>query len=206
MFYLLGNNKINSQNELLQHALLSQLVGPAQQCYFDRLIQAFWFKKFSEAAQYAEKYQECQCHQTRRFPDMFQTLYLGVSAFRLARLEDDKAREWVGLGKKALSKYQTWVKHSEWNWQNKMQLLEAELHACEGEMEIAKFKFQASIDSARKHRFVHEEGLASELFGMLLEENGNVEEAKQQYALARSCYRKWGAFALADRLLKSTAS
>eukprot|EP00573_Skeletonema_grethae_P013379 CAMPEP_0201712592 /NCGR_PEP_ID=MMETSP0578-20130828/59722_1 /ASSEMBLY_ACC=CAM_ASM_000663 /TAXON_ID=267565 /ORGANISM="Skeletonema grethea, Strain CCMP 1804" /LENGTH=292 /DNA_ID=CAMNT_0048201653 /DNA_START=671 /DNA_END=1549 /DNA_ORIENTATION=- len=204
LFYLLGNSKIKSQNELLQHALSSQLVNPTQQCYFDRLMQAFWFKNFSEAAQYAEKYQEC--HQSRRFPDMFQTLYLGVSAFRLARLEDDKAREWVDIGKEALSKYQTWVKYSEWNWQNKMKLLEAESHACEGEVEIAKIKFQASIDSARKHRFVHEEGLASELFGMYLEENGNVDEAKQQYALARSCYQKWGAFALADRLLKSTVS
>ncbi len=204
LFYLLGNSKIKSQNELLQHALSNQLVGPTQQCYFDRLIQAFWFKNFSEAAQYAKKYQEC--HQVRRFTDMYQTLYLGVSAFRLARLEDDKAREWADIGKEALSKYMTWVKYSEWNWQNKMLLLEAESQACEGEMEMAKIKFQASIDSARKHRFVHEEGLASELFGMYLEENGNLDEAKQQYALARCCYLKWGAFALADRLLKSTVS
>ena len=87
-----------------------------------------------------------------------------------------------------------------------MLLLEAESHACEGELEMAKFKFHASIDSAQRHRFVHEEGLASELFGMFHDENGNKEEAMQQYSHARSCYQKWGAFALADRLYKSTAN
>eukprot|EP00985_Skeletonema_marinoi_P033750 scaffold42077_cov139-Skeletonema_marinoi.AAC.1 len=140
------------------------------------------------------------------FPDMFQTFYLGISAFRLARLEDGKSREWEIVGKDALLKYQTYVKFSDWNWENKMLLLEAESYACEGELEKAKFKFRASIDSAQKHRFVHEAGLASELLGMLYEENGNEEEAMQQYAHARSCYQQWGAFALADRLCRSTAS
>lgn len=84
-----------------------------------------------------------------------------------------------------------------------MLLLEAELHSCQGEMEMAKSKFQESIDSAQKHRFIHEEGLARELFGMFYNENGKKEEAKLQYAHARACYQKWGAFALADRLYDS---
>eukprot|EP00984_Skeletonema_dohrnii_P020820 scaffold10231_cov140-Skeletonema_dohrnii-CCMP3373.AAC.1 len=202
LFHLLGNSEINSLDELLQFCKSNRLVGPTQQCYFDRLMLAFWSKKYEEAAQYAEKYSEC--HQTRRFPDLFQTFYQGITAFRLVRLKDDKIREWADVGKNALSKYQTWVNYSDWNWENKMLLLEAELHACIGELEIAKSKFQASIDSAQKHRFVHEEGLASELFGMFYDENGNKEEAMQQYSHARSCYQKWGAFALADRL--NTAS
>jgi len=92
------------------------------------------------------------------------------------------------------------IRHGYWNWENKLLLLEAESHACEGELEMAKSKFRASIDSAKRHRFVHEEGLASELLGAFLEENGNVDEAKEHYAYARLCYQKWGAFALADRL------
>jgi len=161
LFHLLGNNEINNEDGLLHHALSNRLVGVAQQCYFDRLMHAFWSKNFEEAAEYAEKYSEC--HQTLRFPDLFQTLYQGIAAFHLARLEDDKTREWKAIGKNAVSKYQTWVKHSDWNWENKMLLLEAELHTCEGEVEMAKSKFQASIDSAHKHRFIHEEGLAREL-------------------------------------------
>jgi hypothetical protein len=197
-FHLLGNSDINNEDGLLHHALSNRLVGAAQQCYFDRLMHAFWSKNYEEAAAYAEKYRESQ--QTIRFPDLFQTFYQGISAFHLARLQDDKSREWKAIGKKALSKYQTWVKYSDWNWENKMLLLEAESHACEGEDEMAKSKFQASVDSAQKHRFVHEEGLAREMFGMYFEENGNRAEAMQHYAHARSCYQKWGAFALADRL------
>ena len=81
-----------------------------------------------------------------------------------------------------------------------MLLLEAELYASEGEVELAKAKFEASIDSAQKHRFINEEGLARELSGRFYEDNGNEEEAAKQYACARGCYKSWGAFALADRL------
>ena len=200
LFHLLGNTEIDSEDGLLQHALSSQLLGPAQQCYFDRLTLAFWSRNYSEAVQYAEKYTEY--HQGVRIADLFHAFYQGVSAFRLARLEDGKAGEWVDVGNDAVSQYQTWVKYSDWNWENKLLLLEAESHACEGELEMAKCKFRASIDSAQRHRFVHEEGLASELLGTFLDENGEVEEAKQHYAHARSCYQKWGAFALADRLLE----
>jgi tetratricopeptide (TPR) repeat protein len=204
LFHLLDNSDINNQDGLLHHALSNRLVGSAQQCYFDRLMHAFWSKNYIEAAEYAEKYREC--HQMTIFPDLFQTFYQGISAFHLARLQDDKSRKWKAIGKNALSKYQTWVKYSDWNWENKMLLLEAESHACEGEVEMARSKYQASVDSAQKHRFVHEEGLAREMFGMYYEESGNKEEAMQQYAHARSCYQKWGAFALADRLLPKPRS
>ena len=200
LFHLLGKNEIDSEDGLLQHALSNQLAGPAQNCYFDRLMLAFFFGNYSEAVQYAEKYSKC--HQSPRIADLFAKFYQGVSAFRLTRLGDDKAEEWKGVGNNAISQYQTWIKYSEWNWENKLLLLEAELHACEGELEMAKSKFIASIDSARRHRFVHEEGLASELLGIFLEESGEVEESKRQFAHARSCYQKWGAFALADRLLE----
>jgi len=198
LFYLLDNSGINNQDELLQHALSTKLPGPTQQVYFDKLLQAFWFKDYEEAADYAVKYDKT--HQGMRFTDPFRTFYQCISAFRLARLEDGKTREWIAIGKNALSNYQTWVKYSTWNWENKMLLLEAQSHSCEGELEMAKSKFQASVESAKKHQFVNEEGLARELLGMFYEENGNEEEANLQYAHARACYQKWGAFALADRL------
>jgi hypothetical protein len=56
--------------------------------------------------------------------------------------------------------------------------------------------YEESIVSARKHRFVHEEGLAMELFGEFQSATGNAEEAKEQKRLARVCYEKWGAFGL----------
>ena len=197
LFHLL-NCKINDEDGLLKHALSNRQIGAVQHCYLDRLMSAFWSRNYLEAAQYAEKFSTCK--QVLHFPDLFQTFYQGISAFRLARLGGDKAREWEDIGEEALSKYQAWVSHSEWNWENKMLLLEAESYACRGEVEIAIAKFQASIQSANKHRFVHEEGLARELLGLFYEENDDEEEALCQYVHARSCYLKWGAFSLADRL------
>ena len=194
LFYLLN---VNSHDGLLQHALSSRLVGPLQQCYFDRLHNAFWLGNYKEAAEYADKYDKCE-QKVSKFPDLYKTFYQGISAFRLARLD---GTSWKETGKIALSQYQTWVKYSEWNWENKMLLLEAELNSSEGELEVAKCKYQESVESAQKHKFVNEEGLARELSGMFYEENGNKEEAMKQFQYARACYEKWGAFALADRLL-----
>lgn len=196
-FHLLKDDEINNDESLLQNALSNQLLGPLQQCYFDRLHNAFWSGNYKEAAEYAEKYGKCIA--TFRFLDIYQTLYLGLAAFRLSRFDGDKTT-WKEIGKNALSTYQTWVKYSEWNWENKMLLLEAEFYASGGEVELAKAKFEASVDSARKHRFINEEGLARELSGRFYEENGNKEEAAKQYAYASECYKSWGAFALADRL------
>lgn len=197
-FHLLKDDEINDDESLLQNALSNQLLGPVQQCYFDRLHNAFWFGNYKEAAEYAEKYEKCLS--TFRFLDIYKTLYLGLAAFRLSRFDGDKTSDWKAIGKNALSTYQAWVKYSEWNWENKMLLLEAELYASEGEVELAKSKFEASIDSSQQHRFINEEGLARELSGRFYEENGNEEEAAKQYAYARECYKSWGAFALADRL------
>ena len=183
-FHLLKDDEINDDESLIQNALSNQLVGPLQQCYFDRLHNAFWSGNYKLAAEYAEKYETCIS--TFRFLDIYKTLYLGLAAFRLSRFDEDKTSNWKkAIGKNALSTYQAWVKYSEWNWENKMLLLEAEFYASEGKVELAKAKFEASVDSAQKHRFINEEGLARELSGRFYEDNGNEEEAAKQYAYAR---------------------
>jgi predicted ATPase len=46
LFRLLGNSEINSLDELLQFCKSNRLVGPTQQCYFDRLMLAFWSQNY----------------------------------------------------------------------------------------------------------------------------------------------------------------
>lgn len=67
-------------------------------------------------------------------------------------------------------------------------------------MEEAEEKYQAAIESARRHRFVHEEGLANELFADFLTSCGKTDQAKLFLTRARACYETWGAVAVVARL------
>ena len=134
--------------------------------------------------------------------DFMHSFYEGLTALHFVRCPgDDSSKEgWVTLAKKAISSFELWAEHSTWNWENKLLLLQAEWHFAEGESEKAIEKYKAAIDSARRHRFVHEEGLANELFSTFNDRNGDIDAAKIHLSEARSCYVKWGATALVERL------
>mmetsp|Transcript_19185 Transcript_19185/g.40186 ORF Transcript_19185/g.40186 Transcript_19185/m.40186 type:complete len:102 (-) Transcript_19185:3-308(-) len=50
------NGHMNSEDELLQHALSIGRFSLAQTIYFNRLFVAFFFKRYEEAQKYAGKY------------------------------------------------------------------------------------------------------------------------------------------------------
>lgn len=50
-----------------------------------------------------------------------------------------------------------------WLRENKRLLIEAENHHLNGDLDDAKQKYLLSIGSAKKHKFVHEEGLGKAL-------------------------------------------
>ncbi|KAL7473519.1 hypothetical protein ACHAXS_013974 [Conticribra weissflogii] len=83
--------------------------------------------------------------------------------------------------------------HSEWNFENKLLLLEAEIHFSKGEHGLAEDKYYAAIESARRHRFVHEEGLSYELLSNFYKSRGEDEKEREFMMNAILCYRKWGA-------------
>ena len=61
-------------------------------------------------------------------------------------------------------------------------------------------KYEASIASAKKSRFVHEEGLACYLLGMYHLEHSCKDKARQAFSDAKACYERWGASALVRKL------
>ena len=184
------------EDSLLQHAVSTKESGLLHTIYFTRLFLAYWFERYEEAAEMAACYRGATA---MRFSDVYHALYEGLSAFCLARSSVDEPK-WMVLGENAIATYRSWVKHSSWNFENKLLLLEAERFFAKGEIEAAKEKYETSIESARRHRFVHEEGLAMELLGRLYRDSGRLEEAKEQIALAHVCYDKWGAKGVLDRL------
>ena len=189
---------VGSEEELLQLGITTGKQPLVQYIYLCRLIYAFWVQDYDLALQNASLYGNCHM----RFLDIYHIFYEGVTALRLASRStniDDKKRL-IALGEAAASTFQTWEGHSNWNFENKYLLLSAELRQANGDHAGAEEHYKASIASAHNHKFIHEEGLAMELLGLFYEKVGRNEESGDMLTSARSCYEKWGAAIVVDRL------
>eukprot|EP00581_Thalassiosira_minuscula_P027952 CAMPEP_0183753736 /NCGR_PEP_ID=MMETSP0739-20130205/3132_1 /TAXON_ID=385413 /ORGANISM="Thalassiosira miniscula, Strain CCMP1093" /LENGTH=176 /DNA_ID=CAMNT_0025990281 /DNA_START=423 /DNA_END=953 /DNA_ORIENTATION=- len=105
-----------------------------------------------------------------------------------------------------LARMRVYNEHSTWNFENKMLLLEAERMYVLGHLDHAEYFYTQSILSAHKHKFIHEEAIASDLLGEFLYERGIVEKSKSVLLHSIKCYKKWGAFAVARRVEASIQS
>ena len=88
--------------------------------------------------------------------------------------------------------------YSTWNFENKLSLLHAELHYLDHRQGMAELSYQAAIVSAHDHKFIHEEALARELYGICLVENKMVVNGMRQLQMAMDKYKEWGATKKAD--------
>ena len=123
----------------------------------------------------------------------------GLIGLYEARKHQEDEQQWSTLGDKSLKLFQRWAGLSKWNFSNKMHLLEAEHYFLQGNA-LAIEKYKASIEAARNHRFIHEEGLAHTKFGYYHLATGSNIEAKKCFQQADACYKRWGAHSLPKKL------
>jgi len=175
---------------LMHHTLLNQI---CMHCYF---------REFSDVAVLAEIYREQSGlkNGTKRLLDIMFVFFEGISALCLAR--KTKKEELSKIGEKAVKFMQQLTEYNSWNFENKLCLLQAELHHLNQCNTMAKQSYEAAIESSNKHKYFHEEALTCELYGVYLIENKMVSEGKDQLRLAIDKYRKWGATRKADDVVK----
>ena len=125
----------------------------------------------------------------------------GLASFQLARqTSSSESAKWIKRGQSVLTTIRFWSEHSRWNWENKVLLLEAETVFTNGEFDRAGPLYVNAILSAREHRFIHEEAIASELAGMFYFDRGFHQESSSCLLHSVDCYGKWGAHAVARRV------
>lgn len=124
----------------------------------------------------------------------------GLVAFSCAQRHGDDQDKWTKVGLGALKNMKGWMLSSEWNFANKVYLLEAEHFALKGSHKLAREKYDASIKAAKAHRFVHEEGFAHERAGNFYLNREKKADALVHFGKAKNCYEAWGAQALIDRI------
>ncbi len=82
--------------------------------------------------------------------------------------------------------------NSEWNFLNKLELLEAEEYSFDEKNDCALASYDASIASARNSRFTHEQGLACERAGFHCKKVKDKGRALKYFQQAQKCYEEWG--------------
>ena len=208
-FQVLPDGFMRNEDEVLQHALATKRFPLVQNICFNRAFVAFFFRRYRESAEYLIQFDEMtrtgilKDTWTGILKDVYHVFYQGLTAFHFVRHPSEdvgEEKKMMDVGEEALSSFRKWCLHSSWNWENKLFLLEAEGHFSQGNMSMAEEKYKAAIESAGKHRFVHEEGLSNELFASFHTVNGDLEAAKSHILAARTCYEKWGALALVQLL------
>ena len=119
-------------------------------------------------------------------------MWLGLNAVDLIkkRKQINKSKEVVQAAIVAM-KYA--AANSAWNFTNKLRLLEAEQVAhTRTNHDRASILYEASIKSAKRSGFVHEQGLACEKAAFYHQRDRNYKKALEYFQQARECYQVWG--------------
>ena len=135
----------------------------------------------------------------RSMPNIFGQFVDGLLAFSCARKNCEDRQEWVKKGEGVLEAFKEYALVSKWNFESKLYLLQAECYFLQ-EDGMALEKYEASIASAKKSRFVHEEGLSCYLLGKYHLAHNCKDKARKAFSDAKACYERWGASALVRKL------
>jgi len=111
----------------------------------------------------------------------------------------NKSKEMIRIATTALREA---ALNSDGNFSNKLRLLEGEQQSLTQHHCQAMVLFEASVTSAKKSGFIHEEGLAYERAGFYCKRTMNHEKAWDYFNQARECYEKWGSKVKVDLVEK----
>jgi len=128
--------------------------------------------------------------------------YEGLTCFlcSIGITDPTKSKSLIERGQSVLTRIRSLAEHSSWNWENKVLLLEAMKMHTMGNLDAAGPLYTSSIRSAREHKFIHEEAVASELAGEYMYEQGNHSDAYALFMHSIKCFKEWGANAVAERV------
>jgi len=165
-----------------------------------RLSRAFLFRQFDEVSVNADISDNIAKYKHQLNPLYLQgVLFEGLASFYLARDRPNERLKWITKGDSALARIRGLSEHSSWNWKNKTLLLEAERMYTLRDDGAALF-YEKAIQSAHEQKFIHEEGIASELAGIFYCEKGLHQKSSQLLLHSARSYKKWGALAVARRV------
>eukprot|EP00567_Pseudictyota_dubia_P009003 CAMPEP_0197460062 /NCGR_PEP_ID=MMETSP1175-20131217/53159_1 /TAXON_ID=1003142 /ORGANISM="Triceratium dubium, Strain CCMP147" /LENGTH=1524 /DNA_ID=CAMNT_0042995087 /DNA_START=1 /DNA_END=4575 /DNA_ORIENTATION=+ len=154
----------------------------------------FLFERYESAWEAYQKNQDLPKHFFGKFEALCNhTFYSGLTALVLARNNGNERAEYAECIDDSIAQIKKWTSSSQWNCEHKLELLVAEHSYLEGNFVDAVRAYDAAIDLAAKHSFVHEQALALEKKAIFCNETGDHINACEHFKRACDCYAKWGA-------------
>ena len=181
--------------------------------YFHQVFRNYW-QGYSERCQhYVEKYGELaqpsllETYIIKFYQGKFHSLYFvsphplethshtpftaNVGLHLLDVIRKSKRYSRMPEADKIISAMRLAAFYADSNFTNKLELLVAEKYGILNKAE-ALTSYNAAIESARKNKFIHEQGLACEKAGFHCKSMNDNEKASAYFTQARECYEKWG--------------
>lgn len=123
----------------------------------------------------------------------------GLAAFQLYRETGDCL--WKSRANEQIKTVKVWAEQgSLWNFEHKLNLMEAEGYFCSGNYEQAAVSYEKAMSSAKRHKYINEDALACELAGKFFLEKGDLDLSLMYLKLAHQKYSEWGAHGKASQL------
>ena len=146
-----------------------------------------------ELKKYCEAFYDSQIDgSVLMFARSARVFYTGLAAFRIYRETRDEL--WIRRAVKEMKCMKLWTeKASIWNFQHKLQLMEAEAYYCYGNFDQATESYKQAISSAKAHKYINDEALAYELAGKFFLDIGKNASSTEYLRLAHEKYWEWGA-------------
>lgn len=163
-------------------------------------IKEFVFRDMENALKCTDLYCEHFLAEAKRleYTSITPEFYEALITFYFMRQTGEE--KYLIRGENAMCKIKEWSVHSDWNFKNKVLLVEAEWYNIKKGFDKAALCYEASIRAAHQHRFVQEEAIASELAGIFFLERGLLEKSQSFFDHSMKCYQKWGAFTAVKRI------
>mmetsp|Transcript_21890 Transcript_21890/g.40184 ORF Transcript_21890/g.40184 Transcript_21890/m.40184 type:complete len:365 (+) Transcript_21890:552-1646(+) len=189
------------EETLYQDSLENGDLSSCRYILFKRKLIAFFYGDMDAAAECFEMGSEYSIGANGRLCHISIGIVIdGLIAFFFARKHLEDENRWRNIGQAVLDLTRQWTANSDWNFINKLYLLEAEYFFLENDEIKALEKYEQSIKAAQDHRFIHEEGLAFERTARFHLHYGRIGEALVCFTQSKKCYKHWGAHGLVDHI------
>lgn len=135
------------------HAILATNKTVMLVQYYQRMYTNFIFRSYDGAKENIEKYLACVVDggTTLFLAHAFHAFYMGLVSFWLARKSSEE-KGWYQKGKRFKMALKKWTASSQWTFENKWYLMEAEESFCNNDFDGAKSYYEKAIASAKTHK------------------------------------------------------
>jgi hypothetical protein len=123
---------------------------------------------------------------------IYVVIFSGLNSLDVLKKKKSHTTKYRQVVRDAISALTNAADNSDWNFTNKLRLLEAEQQSLTRHHLQAIPLYDASITCAKRSGFIHEEGLACEKAGLYCKREKNDQKALEYFIQARKCYEEWG--------------